>query len=143
MSQHVRSGEHSDREDACAAFRRGDVNAIVALLDEQVEWEGVKGSEGVAPHAGVRRGRAAVGGFFSIVGSTLDFQEFVPKEFIAQADQVAAIGSYKATVKATRKVAAAAWVMVFTFRNGKIVRFREFSDSAAINGAFMGAAATA
>ena len=129
-------------KDAYAAFQRGDINAIVAMLDDQIEWEGVKGSEGVAPHAGVRRGRAAVADFFSIVGSTLDFHEFMPKEFVAQGDQVVAIGSYKATVKATRRSVAADWVMVFTFRAGKISRFREFSDSAAVNRAYAGAAVT-
>jgi len=66
------------------------------------------------------------------VGSTLDFQAFEPREFIAQGDTVVAIGFYKATVKATRKQTASDWAMVFNFRNGKIVRFREFTDSAAI-----------
>jgi ketosteroid isomerase-like protein len=130
-------------KDAYAAFQRGDINAILALLDEQVEWEGVKGSEGVAPQAGVKRGRAAVAEFFSIVGSTLEFHEFAPKEFVAQGEQVAAIGSYKATVKATRRSVAADWVMVFTFRAGKVIRFREFSDSAAVNRAYAGSAVMA
>src|SRR6187455_2164154 len=119
-------------KDAYAAFGRGDVNAILALLDENVEWEGVKGTEGVAPHAGKRQGKAAVGQFFQQLGSTLDFQLFEPREFVAQGDSVVAIGRYKATVKATKKVSESDWVMVFNFRNGKIVRFREFTDSAAV-----------
>ena len=119
-------------KDAYAAFGRGDINAILAMGDDNIEWEGVKGTEGVAPHAGLRRGKAAVGEFFRLVGSTLDFQAFEPREFIAQGDTVVAIGFYKATVKATRKQTASDWAMVFNFRNGKIVRFREFTDSAAI-----------
>jgi hypothetical protein len=119
-------------KDAYAAFQRGDINTILAALADEVEWEAVKGTEGVAPHAGIRRGRAAVGEFFQIVGSTLDFQAFEPKEFVAQGDVVVAIGSYKVTVKATKKSTSADWVMVFTFRDGKIVRFREFTDSAQI-----------
>jgi len=119
-------------KDAYAAFSRGDINAILAMVDDNIEWEGVKGTEGVAPHAGLRRGKAAVGEFFQLVGSTLDFQAFEPREFIAQGDTVVAIGFYKATVKATKKQTASDWAMVFNFRNGKIVRFREFTDSAAI-----------
>ena len=119
-------------KDAYAAFGRGDVNAILSMVDDSVEWEGVKGTEGVAPHAGLRRGKAAVGEFFQLVGSTLDFQAFEPREFIAQGDTVVAIGFYKATVKATNKQTASDWAMVFNFRNGKIVRFREFTDSAAV-----------
>ena len=102
------------------------------MVDDSVEWEGVKGTEGVAPHAGLRRGKAAVAEFFQILATTLDFQMFEPREFIAQGDAVASIGRYKATVKATKKVSEADWVMVFTLRNGKITRFREFTDSAAI-----------
>ncbi len=119
-------------KDAYAAFGRGDVDAILALVDEGIEWEGVKGAEGVAPQAGLRRGKAAVGGFFQLVGSTLDFQAFEPKEFVAQGDAVVAIGSYKTTVKATKRQTVSDWTMVFNFRNGKIVRFREFTDSAAV-----------
>lgn len=118
--------------DAYAAFGRGDVNAILALVDDSIEWEGGKGAEGVAPQSGLRRGKAAVGEFFQLVGSTLDFEVFEPKEFVAQGDSVVAIGSYKATVKATRRQTASDWTMVFNFRGGKIVRFREFTDSASI-----------
>ena len=113
-----------------AAFQRGDVNTILNALADNVEWEGVKGTEGVAPHAGIRRGRAAVAEFFQIVGSTLDFQAFEPKEFVAQGDTVVAIGSYTATVKATRKSTSSDWTMIFNFQDGKITRFREFTDSA-------------
>src|SRR5689334_5548839 len=90
-------------KDAYAAFGRGDVNAILAMVDDSVEWEGVKGTEGVAPHAGIRRGKAAVGEFFQILSTTLDFQMFEPREFIAQGDAVVSIGRYKATVKSTKK----------------------------------------
>ena len=119
-------------KDAYAAFGRGDVNAILAVVDDNVEWEGGKGAEGVAPQAGLRRGKPAVGEFFQQIGSTLDFQEFEPKEFVAQGDAVVAVGSYKATVKTTKRQTASDWTMIFNFRNGKIVRFREFTDSAAV-----------
>ena len=126
-------------KDAYAAFGRGDVNGILALVDDNVEWEGVKGTEGVAPHAGLRRGKAAVREFFAIVGSTLDFQAFEPKDFVAQGDTVVALGSYKATIKTTKRSMGSDWAMVFTFRNGKIARFREFTDSAAVVRAYAAA----
>ena len=117
-------------KNAYAAFQRGDIPAILATLDDSIEWHAVIGTEGVAPHAGLRRGVKAVGEFFSVVGSTLDFQSFEPQEFIAQGDQVAVVGRYKGKVKTTSKTWDAAWVMIFTFKNGKIVRFREYTDSA-------------
>ncbi len=119
-------------KDAYAAFGRGDVNGILALLDDGIEWEGVKGAEGVAPHAGLRRGKPAVAEFFSLIGSSLEFHTFEPREFIAQGDAVVAIGFYNVTVKETKGQSKGDWAMVFNFRNGKIVRFREFTDSASV-----------
>jgi ketosteroid isomerase-like protein len=51
-------------KDAYAAFGRGDVAAIVNLCDENIEWHGVVGTEGVLPQSGVRHGKAAVAEFF-------------------------------------------------------------------------------
>jgi uncharacterized protein len=123
-------------KDAYAAFQRGDIDGVLALVDDSVEWEAVKGTEGVVPTAGVRRTRRGVAEFFSQLAQWADFQQFEPREFIAQGDQVVAVGSYKLTVKPTSKRVAADWVMVFTIRNGRIVRFREWTDSAQLVQAF-------
>src|SRR5687768_1757914 len=117
-------------KDAYAAFLRGDVNTILGMVDDNVEWHGVKGAEGVAPHAGLRRGRAAVGQFFQQVGSSIEFHKFEPREFIAQGDQVAVIGDYEGSIKASGTRMKSDWVMVFTVRDGKVTRFREWTDSA-------------
>lgn len=118
--------------DAYAAFQRGDIDQILALVDDDVEWEAVKGAEGVAPTAGVRRGRSGVAEFFSQLAASTSFQKFEPREFIAQGDHVVAIGAYELTVAATSRRVAAEWVMVFTIRNGRVARFREWTDSAQV-----------
>ncbi|HEV8318167.1 MAG TPA: nuclear transport factor 2 family protein [Vicinamibacterales bacterium] len=117
-------------KDAYAAFLRGDIAAILAVVDEAVQWQGVIGTEGVLPQAGLRQGRGAVGEFFSQVDATVAFDEFAPSEFIAQGDQVAVVGSYRGRVKPTGQRFDSAWAMVFTIRDGRITRFREFTDSA-------------
>ena len=123
-------------KDAYAAFQRGDIDGVLALVDDNVEWEAVKGTEGVVPTAGVRRARRGVAEFFSQLAQWADFQQFEPHEFIAQGDQVVAIGAYKLTVRPTSKRVAADWVMVFTIRDGRIARFREWTDSAQLVQAF-------
>jgi len=123
-------------KEAYSAFLRGDVNAILDALDDAVEWEAVKGTEGVAPHAGLRRGRAAVEAFFKQVNDSILFETFEPREFIAQEDMVVAIGRYVGTVKPTRRPFSSEWVMAFTIRDGKVVRFREWTDSAQLVRAF-------
>jgi ketosteroid isomerase-like protein len=123
-------------KDAYAAFQRGDIDGVLGLVGDDVEWEAVKGTEGVVPTAGVRRGRRGVAEFFSQLAQWADFQQFEPREFIAQGDQVVAIGAYTLTVKPTSRRVAAEWVMVFTIRDGRIARFREWTDSAQLVQAF-------
>jgi ketosteroid isomerase-like protein len=87
------------------------------------------------PHAGERRGKAAIGDFFSKVAAHVNFTKFEPREFIAQGDQVAVVGYYEGTTSA-KKGFKSDWVMVFTLKNGKVAAFREFTDSAALNASF-------
>ena len=82
-------------KDAYAAFLRGDIAAILAMVDDAVQWQGVIGTEGVLPQAGLRQGRDAVAEFFGQVDATVGFDEFAPGEFIAQGEQVAVVGSYR------------------------------------------------
>lgn len=122
-------------KDAYAAFQRGDIASLLALIDEKVEWDAVKGAVGT-PMVGLRRGRAAVGEFFSQVGASIQFAAFEPREFVAQGDTVVAIGYYKGTAKPTGDTFSSDWVMVFKLRDERIVHFREFADSAALMHAF-------
>ena len=123
-------------KDAYAAFQRGDIQAVLATLSDDVEWRAVIGTEGVVPTSGLRRGHAGVGEFFQQLSTTTTFEAFEPREFIAQGDQVAVIGRYKGKALATGKLYDSEWVMVFTVRNGKVVRFREFADSRQLVAAF-------
>jgi uncharacterized protein len=123
-------------KDAYAAFQRGDIQAVLATLSDDVEWQAVIGTEGVVPTSGLRRGRAGVGEFFQQLSTSTTFEAFEPREFIAQGDQVAVIGRYKGKALPTGKLYDSEWVMVFTVRNGKVVRFREFADSRQLVAAF-------
>jgi ketosteroid isomerase-like protein len=122
-------------QEAYAAFGRGDVQALLGYLDENILWKPVHGAARHVPTAGERRGKASVGEFFKIVSEQVNFLRFEPREFVAQGDKVVAIGSYEAKAPTGRGFESD-FVMVFTLRNGKVVQFQEFSDSAAINAAY-------
>jgi len=90
-------------KDAYAAFLRGDIATVLNALTDDVEWDGVKGTEGTLPQAGLRRGKAEVARFFQQVDSTTQFERFEPQEYIAQGAQgesVAVVGTYTGIVKA-------------------------------------------
>jgi uncharacterized protein len=124
-------------QSAYAAFGRGDIHGVLATLDPNIEWEAVIGADpATVPTAGLRRGVDGVAGFFKTLGDTMVFEQFEPREFIAEGDEVVCIGYYTARVTKTGGTMASSWVMVFTIRGGRIVRFREWSDSAQINRAY-------
>ena len=123
-------------QDAYAAFGRGDIPALLGHMADDIHWQPVIGTAAHVPFSGERTGKAAVAEFFKRVSETEDFQQFEPREFVAQGDKVVAIGHYRATAKATGKTFDSGFVMIFTLRDGKVVAFREFTDSAAVNAAF-------
>ena len=122
-------------QDAYAAFGRGDIQTLLGYLDDDILWKPVVGAASHVPTAGERRGKASVAEFFKIVGETVHFQQFEPREFVAQGDKVVALGHDQAKTPAGRDFESD-FVMIFTLRNGKVVAFQEFSDSAAINAAY-------
>jgi hypothetical protein len=123
---------------AYAAFGRGDIPGLLDSMTDDIHWQPVLGAGKHVPFSGERRGKTSVAEFFKIVGETETFEQFEPREFIAQGNTVVAIGHYRAVTKATGKRFDANFVMVFTLRDGKVSAFREFTDSAAINTAFAG-----
>ena len=112
------------------AFGRGDINGLLALLDEQVQWV-APGPPELAT-SGRRTGREAVGEFFGKVNEVFDIQRFEPKEFILQGDRAVVLGSETAHVRASGITLELDWVHVFTLRGGKVVAFEEFFDTAAV-----------
>lgn len=118
-----------------AAFGRGDIPAILARLAPGVEFE-LSAPPGKVPFGGCFQGREGVTRFFTLLGQSEALEQFEPREFIAQGDNVVALGHLRARVPATGRVFETDWAQVFTFKNGQVVHFREFSDTAATVAAF-------
>lgn len=123
------------------AFGRGDINALLELFDDQIHWV-TPGPPELAT-SGKRTGRQAVAEFFASVNEVFDIQRFEPKEFIAQGDRIVVLGDETARVRATDKMLDLDWVHVFTMRNGKVIAFQEFFDTAAVVAALSAAHAAA
>ena len=111
------------------AFQRGDLDALVALFDENIEWRTPGPSD--LPTAGQRRGIQAVREFFQTLSTMVEIQRFEPKTFVAQGDRVVVLGENTARIKATGKVLDDEWAHVFVLKNGKVASFQEYLDTAA------------
>ncbi len=122
-------------QEAFAAFKRGDIASLLNMLTDDVDWW-INGPPEIIPYVGARRGQEQVAQFFATLGETVEFTEFEPEEFIAQADKVVSTGRDRQRIKKTGRTAENTWAMVFTLRDGKIASFRSYEDSAAVAAAF-------
>jgi ketosteroid isomerase-like protein len=109
-----------------AAFGRGDIAAILAVLADDIVWV-VPGV--TLPSSGRFEGKAAVANFFQSVGTTWSFTAFEPREYIPSGDLLVVIGRYAGTSRATGKPFDSDWVMCWRFRDGKLAHFQEFTDT--------------
>lgn len=126
-------------QDAYAAFQRGEIQGVLDTLADNIEWH--TPGEGLIPQGGTYQGKEAVSRFFQMIGQTMQFGNFEPQTFVAQGDYVVAIGRYDGTVKTTGRLFQADFVMTFKFDGEKIVRFQEFTDTAALAQAYTAKAA--
>jgi uncharacterized protein len=128
-------------KDGFAAYARGDMQGLLALFAEDIEW--IVPGEGL-PFAGTYRGLSEVADFFQKISEMLEVSLFEPREFVAQGDRVLVVGFERETVKATNRTFEEHWVFAFTFRNGKVTNVREYFDTLALARGFeMAASVTA
>jgi uncharacterized protein len=110
------------------AFARDDLDAVVADMHEEIEWHQAQG----LPHGGDYRGLADVR---RVIFEPLDeewWDEFSadPDEFIEAGEDVVVLGRYRGRAKGTGKQLDVPFAHVWTFRDGKAIRFRQFLDTA-------------
>jgi ketosteroid isomerase-like protein len=117
---------------AYEAIGRGDVPSVLATLDPQVEWIEADGFPTRGTYVGPD---AVVNGVFGPLMTEWDGFSVVPDEFIDGGDTVVSLGRYSGTYKGTGKAMSAAFAHVWTLRDGKAIRFRQYVDSALVQAA--------
>lgn len=116
-------------KDLYAAFGRGDIAAVRALVAEDVIWH----LPGEVPHySGTYEGSGRVADFFQDLHANVAVEAFEPREFVAEGDLVLVIGWSRGRVKSTGGMFDNRWVMAFTVRDGKITKFEEYADTQAL-----------
>jgi hypothetical protein len=111
------------------AFGRGDIAAVIAALDPQVEWleaESFIYADG-NPYIGPQ---AVLEGVFMRIGTEWDGFAVSPKEILDAGETVIGHGYYSGTYKKTGKSVRAQFVHMFTIRDGKVVKFQQYTDTA-------------
>jgi uncharacterized protein len=120
-----------------AAFGRGDIATIISGLAPDVDWQ-VNGRRKDYPLFGSWKGSSEVEKFFKGVTQHEEATDFSPREFFGTGDRVWVLGHYAWKIRKTGRAVASDWVHVFTLRNGKVTKFREFNDTAQFAEAYRG-----
>ena len=107
------------------AFAAGDVEAILARLDEAVEWR----VPAVLPHGGEFHGRDGAGAFFAGVAEKWDGLKVEVEDLVAERDRVVVLGRVRGTLRSAGETGYP-FVHAWTVRDGQAVRFDEYVDPA-------------
>jgi ketosteroid isomerase-like protein len=109
-----------------AASARGDLDAMLAPLGPAAEWIEMAGF----PYTGTYRGVDEIrDGVFARIGSEWTDYQAVPEELVATGEHVIAFGTYSGTFTATGRSMRARFVHHWTVRDGRVVRFEQFTDT--------------
>ena len=123
--------EHSRLEVVKAiydAFARGDVPTVLGAFDLQIRWseaEGYAYADG-NPYMGPQA--VALGVFQRLVSDVAEFA-VVPQNFIDGGDTIVVEGRYRGLMKATGRRLDAQFAHVWQVREGKVIRFQQYTDT--------------
>ena len=116
-----------------ASFARGDLPAVLGLLDPEVSWV----TPATLPWSrGRYSGRDEVAEYFKSFAEALDEAAVEPHELLECGERVVALGEERARVRASGERFAAPFAHVIRVREGRVVEFRGHVDTAAIVAAF-------
>lgn len=110
--------------------RKGYITNFIksGMMSEDVEWF-VPGPKEILPFAGTWKGADGITEFNRLLSATMRYDKTEIKEYIVDGDQVAAIFWGEGIAKATGKPFKSEILRLYTFKEGKIIRVRNFYDT--------------
>jgi len=112
-----------------AAFARNDPSVLFGAMDPAISWNEAEGNPLADRNPYV--GAQAIGeGVFARLLAAIDGFTAVPATFIDAGNDVVVLGRYGGTMKSGGAKLDAPFCHVYHFRDGKIVAFQQYTDSA-------------
>lgn len=110
------------------AFTKGDVPAVLGSFDPNIQWREAENflSADRNPYVGPQ---AVAGGVFLRIVADVENFSVLPQHFVEGGDIVVVEGRYRGKMKATGKPVDAQFAHVWQLRDGKVVRFQQYTDT--------------
>lgn len=117
-------------ETVYAGFAAGDIALATSVMAADIDWREAQGNPYADknPYIGPD---AVVTGLFARLGGEWEGFTAAPEEFVTEGGRVVVFGQYGGTYRATGKSLDAPFVHSWTVADGKIVKFEQFTDTAA------------
>ena len=111
------------------AFGRGDIPVIIGALDPDVEWWEAENFiyADNNPYIGPQ---AVLEGVFARIGNEWEWFTVTPDEVLDAGESIVGRGYYAGKYRQTGREVRAQFAHVFSFRNGKVVKFQQYTDTA-------------
>jgi ketosteroid isomerase-like protein len=119
-----------------AAFKRGEIQPWLDAMPDDVTWQLYGPPE--IPLCGLRTGKQQVQDFLMTLVTTLEVKNSVQTKFMAEGDTVMVLGFVHSMVKATGIDFESEYAHIITVKDGKLVSYREFLDTAQLLKAYRG-----
>jgi ketosteroid isomerase-like protein len=111
-----------------AEYAAGNRAPLLDALSEDVSWHSV--GCGDLPWSGLHRGRAGVGDYFAALGANVSVLGYEVEQVIAEGEWICVLGTIRVRYGAGGGEHEYAKADIFRLRDGRIVEFREFYDTA-------------
>lgn len=111
------------------AFGRGDIAFVIGALDGDVEWWEAENFiyADKNPYIGPQ---AVLEGVFARIGNEWEWFTVTPAEVLDAGESIVGRGYYAGKYRQTGQEVRAQFAHVFGFRNGKVVKFQQYTDTA-------------
>lgn len=119
-------------KDSYAHGAKGDIPGLLADITPQCTWIEMAGNI----YGGTYKGQEAIlANVFARINEDWDNFAAVPAEFLDGGDKIVVLGNYSGTSKKTGKNFIARYAHVWTLKDGHIICFEQFTDTAIMHDA--------
>jgi ketosteroid isomerase-like protein len=110
------------------AYRRGDGAYVANLIDDDIDWV-IHGPIQVFPFSGARHGKQEALDALAAIAKDYVLERHEPEIIIVEDDRAAVMSNVAFTQRATNRTLSFRIVNLLKFRDGRLIEFREFSDT--------------